>query len=250
MSTSLCLHRGGRLVEPDELISVPAPPPEGRWFPLSHGSVIAKVRETLTDAGYAIQRQQLGLSADNARFFGVMDLTMPLVAGVTLAVGVRNSIDKSFPIGFCAGSRVFCCDNLAFRAELLVRKKHTRYGEMRFAAAIGEAVVRLAQFKDDEAARVRVMQTAEVWDDKADSLILRAFEKGIVPTPALPRVIHEWREPQFEDFRPRTLWSLFNAFTTVLGERAKTNPHAYAVQTMRLSAHLTADLGATNALAT
>jgi hypothetical protein len=249
MSSALCLDRGGRFVELEELNSVPAPPPEGRWFPLSHGHVLTKVRETLTDAGYAVEREQLGLSADSARFFGVMDLTMPLVGGVTLAVGVRNSIDKSFPIGFCAGSRVFCCDNLAFRAELLVRKKHTRFGEMRFAAAIGEAVVKLAQFKDDEAARVRLMQTAEVPDDRADSLILRAFEKGIVPTPALPRVIHEWREPQFEDFRPRTLWSLFNAFTTVLGERAKTNAHAYAAQTMRLSAHLTAGLGSTPALA-
>jgi len=250
MSTSLCLHRGGRLVEPEELTSVPAPPPEGRWFPLSHGSVLAKVRETLTEAGYAVERQQLGLSADNARFFGVMDLSMPLVAGVTLAVGVRNSIDKSFPIGFCAGSRVFCCDNLAFRAELLVRKKHTRYGEMRFAAAIGEAVVKLTQFKEDEAARVQLMQATRIEDARADSLMLRAFEKGIIPTPALPRVIREWREPTFEDFRARTLWSLFNAFTTALGERAKVNPHAYAAQTMRLAAHLTVDAAPSHALAT
>lgn len=250
MTTSLCLHRGGRVVEIDELNSVAAPPPEGRWFPISHGSVLAKVRETLTDAGYVIERQQLGLSADSARFFGVMDLSMPLVSGVQLAVGVRNSIDKSFPIGFCAGSRVFCCDNLAFRAELLVRKKHTRYGEMRFATAIGEAVVRLDQFKADESARVQLMQATEVPNEAADSLILRAFEKGIVSTPALPRVIREWREPQFADFRPRTLWSLFNAFTTALGERATTNPHSYAVQTMRLSAHLTLGASAAHALAT
>lgn len=250
MSSSLCLHRGGRIVELDELNSIPAPPAEGRWFPLSHGKVLAKVRETLTDAGYAIERQQFGLSGDNARFFGVMDLTMPLVPGVTLAVGVRNSIDKSFPIGFCAGSRVFCCDNLAFRSELLVRKKHTRYGEMRFAAAIGEAVVRLNQFKADEAARVEVMQATNVSNEAADSLMLRAFEKGVVSAPMLPAVIREWREPSYEDFRPRTLWSLFNAFTSALAERAQSNPHSYAVQTMRLSAHLTVGSGATHALAT
>lgn len=250
MSTSLCLHRGARHVELDELNAVPAPAPEGRWFPLAHGAVHAKVRETLTEAGYLVGRQQLGLSADNARFFGVMDLSMPLVTGVTLAVGVRNSIDKSFPIGFCAGSRVFCCDNLAFRAELLVRKKHTRYGAMRFAAAISEAVIQLDQFKADESARVALMQATDVPNEAADSLILRAYEKGIVTTPALPNVIREWREPSFEDFRPRTLWSLFNAFTTALGERARTNPHSYAVQTMRLSAHLTTVLDVNHVLAT
>lgn len=247
MSATLCLHRGGRLVEFDELASVPAPPPAGRWFPLSHGSVLAKVRETLTEAGYTVRREQLGLSQDNARFFGVLDLTATLAHQVTLSVGVRNSIDKTFPIGFCAGSRVFCCDNLAFRAELLVRKKHTRFGEMRFAQAIGEAIVRLQTFKQDEAQRIRMMAATDVRQEEADSLVLRAWEKGIVPTPALPRVIREWREPSFDDFRPSTLWSLFNAFTTALGERAKTNPHAYAAQTMRLSAHLTA--GASHAVA-
>ncbi len=242
MTATLCLHRGGRLVEFDELARVPAPAPAGRWFPLSHGAVLTKVRETLKEAGYTVRREQLGLSQDNARFFGVLDLTAALAHQVTLSVGVRNSTDKTFPIGFCAGSRVFCCDNLAFRSELLVRKKHTRYGEMRFAQAIGEAVVKLQTFKEDEAQRIRSMAATAVREEAADSLVLRAWEKGIVPTPSLPRVVREWREPRFEDFRPRTLWSLFNAFTSALGERAKTNAHAYAAQTMRLSAHLTAGL--------
>jgi hypothetical protein len=248
MSTSaLCLHRGARLVETDELSAVPAPPPEGRWFPLSHGAVLRRVRETLQETGYAVRREQLALSPDNARFFGVIDLRAALASDVTLAVGVRNSIDKTFPIGFCAGSRVFCCDNLAFRAELLVKRKHTRFGEQRFAAAIGEAMVKLNQFQIDEAERIRVMCHTEVPGDRADALILRAFEKGIVPALALPRVLREWRAPSFEDFRDRTLWSLFNAFTTALRDRAKANPHAYAAQTMRLSAHLTA--GVEHALA-
>jgi hypothetical protein len=242
-SSALVLHRGARLVEEDELMAVKAPPPEGRWFPLSHGTVLKKVTETLKDAGYAIQRQQCGLSADNARFFGVLDLATTLVSGVTLSCGVRNSIDKTFPIGFCTGSRIFVCDNLAFRADLLVKRKHTRFGDVRFSQAIGEAVVKLGGFKDEEAARIRFMQSAEVTNDRADALMLRAFEKGIVSSPTLPAVIKEWREPSFEDFRSRTLWSLFNAFTTALRDKALKNPHSYAATTMRLSAHLSAGEG-------
>jgi hypothetical protein len=33
-----------------------------------------------------------------------------LCPGVSLAVGIRNSWDQSFPLGFCAGARVFVCD--------------------------------------------------------------------------------------------------------------------------------------------
>jgi len=239
VSTSdLVLHRGARLVEADELRQVPAPPPEGRWFPLSHGTVLRRVVETLGEAGFVVRRQQLGLSADNGRFFGVLDLDAGLTTGVTLSVGVRNSIDKTFPIGFCAGSRVFCCDNLAFRSELLVKRKHTRYGEQRFAEAITGAVSQLGQFCDEEVTRVRRMIVADLSDVVAESLILRAFEKGIVTTPYLPQVVREWRQPSFDEFEDRTYWSLFNAFTTVMAERAKSNPQAYAIQTIRLYAHL------------
>ena len=238
VTSNLMVHQGARLVEIAELRAIKAPPAEGRWHPVSHGTVLTRVVETLAQAGYEVRKQSLALSRGDHRFFGTLDLAAPLADGVSLAVGVRNSTDKSFPLGFCAGNRVFVCDNLAFRSELLVRKKHTLNGERRFADAIGNAVARLSDFKQVEAERVRLLQTTEVSPELADSLILRAYERGIISTPLLPLVLKEWREPSFEEFRPRTAWSLLNAFTTALSDRAKADPHRFAVTTMRLNHHL------------
>ncbi len=238
VQSALVLHRGARQVSLDELNEVKAPEAVGRWFPLTHGAVLRRVKETLGEAGFEVKREALALSKLDARFFGVLDLGTPLSEGVSLSVGVRNSFDKSFPIGFCAGSRVFVCDNLAFRSELLVKRKHTRHGELRFANDIAGAVVKLNQFTEDEGRRIAVMKVTEVTAERADSLILNGFHKGIVTTPHLPKVIKEWREPKHEAFADRTYWSLFNAFTSALGDRAKSNPHMYAALTMRLSAHL------------
>ena len=69
---------------------------------------------------------------DGSRFFGTLDLASPLAERTSLCVGIRNSTDQSFPLGFVAGSRVFVCDNLAFRSELMVRRKHTLHGERDF----------------------------------------------------------------------------------------------------------------------
>jgi hypothetical protein len=237
-SSALVLHCGARQVTLDELNAVKAPPAEGRWFPLSHGHVLGRVKETLAEAGYTIRREQLGLSRNDGRFFGTLDLGTALGPEVTLAVGVRNSTDKSFPLGFCAGSRVFCCDNLAFRSELLIRRKHTKHGGQRFSTDIAQAVMKLGDFKEAEAARIRMMREREVSGEKADSLILNAYHKGIISAPMLPAVITYWREPQFEEFQERTYWSLFNAFTSILADKVKTNPQAFALQTMRLHAHL------------
>jgi hypothetical protein len=236
----LMLHCGARHVESDELALVKAPPPEGRWYPLSHISVLNRVKETLAEAGYAVIREQLALSRHDARFFGTIDLQSKIVQGVTLAAGVRNSIDRSLPIGFIAGTRTFVCDNLAFRSELLVKRKHTLNGERTFAQGIAQAVMSLNDFKETEGARIEKMRDRELKPEQADSLILQSFERGIITAPALPRVIKEWKESAYEEFQPRTMWSLYNAFTNALRERAVKQPTTFAVQTMRLGSFLDA----------
>jgi hypothetical protein len=117
-----------------------------------------------------------------------------------------------------------------------VKAKHSRFGSERFAENIGVAISSLAQFREAESARIRRMQEAECCDVLAESLMLRAYEHDIISHRQLPRIIKEWREPSFEAFQDRTLWSAFNAFTTVMNDRAKTNPQQHATQTMRLQA--------------
>ena len=236
--STLVLHCGARHVDEKELAAVKTPPAEGRWHPVSHVAVVRRVKQTLAEAGYAVRRQQLGLSRNDQRLFGTLDLVADLARGVTLAVGIRTSLDKSFPMGFVAGQRTFICDNLAFRSELLVKRKHTLHGTQRFASDIAQAVARLADFRRVEAGRIQVMQHRELSPELANSLILTAYEKGIVSAPYLPRVIKEWRHPSFAEFRARTLFNLFQAFTTALADKARKMPSEFAVQTMRLNHHL------------
>jgi hypothetical protein len=197
--------------------------------------VLDVVRCTLQEVGYEVRGEYLGLSREGARFFGTLDLGTNVAQGVTLAVGIRNSVDKSFPLGFCAGNRVLVCDNLAFRSELLVRRKHTVNGERNFVNAIASAVSALNQFREAEGERIKRFRETSLREEQADALILRAYERGIVGARELPKVLREWRNPPFEEFRPRTAWSLLNAFTGALRERALVQPARFAVQTMRLN---------------
>ncbi|MBA4020723.1 MAG: hypothetical protein C0483_26495, partial [Pirellula sp.] len=69
-----------------------------------------------------------------------------------------------------------------------------------------------------------------------NSLLLQAYERKIIGLRLLPLVIAEWRQPQREEYRPRTAYSLFNCFTDVLGrERQSRFPSESALATMRLS---------------
>src|SRR5262245_35339616 len=225
--SDLVTHCGARVVTREELDGVEAPAATDTWFPVKHAAVIDAVSRTLTGAGFAVRAVKYALSRGDARMFSTMDLDAPLASGVSLAVGIRNSTDKSFPLGFCAGSKVFVCDNLAFRSDLLVRRKHTRFGRDRFEEAIAQAVQSLEGFRTAEAERIQHFQRADLTDAAADSLILRSYERGMVSHRQLPGVIKEWREPSFEEFQPRSLWSLLNAFTTALSGVRAANPQRF-----------------------
>lgn len=231
----LVAHCGARTVTREELDAIDAPPPTRTWFPVRHANVIDTVGQALRGAGFEIRRLRFAVARQDARMFATMDLETSLVDGVSLAVGIRNSTDKSLPLGFCAGSRVFVCDNLAFRSELLVHRKHTRFGKERFQEEICEAVTALEQFRVAEAARIGRMREVEIGDELAESLILRGHLAGIVSPRLLPDLVRGWREPEHEEFRARTVWSLFNAFTAVLAPRQKSNPQQFAALSMRLS---------------
>src|SRR5204862_226914 len=121
-------------------------------------------------------RTTLAVSRSQHQFFGTIDLDTAIVPGVSLAVGIRNSTDKSLPIAFCAGNRVVVCDNLAFRSEITVARKHTRHGENRFGEAICRAIHSLGAFQSSEAARIERFQETPLSDRAAESLMLRAAE--------------------------------------------------------------------------
>lgn len=233
--SQLMLHAGGKLATLDELKACVTPQPEGRWHPVAHVKVLEAVKETLHGAGYVVRAEKYGIARDGARFFGVLDLSTELATGVSLSVGVRNSVDKSFPLGFAAGSRVFVCDNLAFRSELLVRRKHTVNGMKAFGFAIANAVASLTSFQEGEADRIRRMAERELTAAEASHVILSAYRGGIISTLQLPDVCKEWEEPRHDDFKPRTAWSLFNAFTEVLKPRAVSSPQSFVASTIRLN---------------
>jgi len=154
--------------------------------------------------------------------------------GIALVVGVRNSTDKSMPIGFAAGERVFVCDNLAFSSEVVIARKHTRFGEHRFNEALSKAVLGLKQYESVAAERINRLRHYDLSEDAANSYLLQAAEHGVVGWRLLPKVIEEYRRPRHEEFQPRTAWSLFNSFTEVLKDRQRFQPARAAAETIRL----------------
>ena len=65
-----------------------------------------------------------------------------------------------------------------------------------------------------------VQKDRELTDVTAKVVIYEAFVEGKLEAPKhLARTVHDlYFEPKYEEFRPRTIWSLSNAFTSAFKE--------------------------------
>ena len=231
-------HCGATVVSKEDLQTIDAPRPTETWFPVRHQDVLTCVEETLHKSGFQIRKSQLSVSNSNHRFFGVLDIEAPLVEGVTLSVGVRNSNDKSFPIGFCVGNRTFVCDNLSFSSEVVITKRHTRFGSDRYQEGVAAAIERLNEYRELETQRILKLQATALPDASAESEVLRAWEKDIVGTRLLRPLLAEWRKPSFEEFNDRTAWSMLAAFTHIVKSRQRRYPNRTALDVMQFQSLL------------
>ncbi|MEI6714370.1 MAG: DUF932 domain-containing protein [Verrucomicrobiota bacterium] len=220
----MLLHCGAELVSKEQLWEVPTPNHTDTWYPLPHFSVLTEVRSQLVACGFIITEEAHALSHDGQRYFGVLNITVP-GRGIfewSWAVAVRNSHDKTFPAGLVAGTKVFCCDNLAFSGEVQIARKHTRYAERDLRHLTARAVGQLGGKLHDLDHRILTYNETPVNDQRAHDIVVRGLDAGVITSTQVPEVLKEWREPSHAEFTPRTAWSLFNAFTET---HKKVNPH-------------------------
>ena len=237
---AMTLHKGGREVSLEELTAVPCPEPSGIWRPVPHSTVLKYAKQALQGAGYEIEKMRLGLSSDDQRFWGTMVLQNRVVQGVSLAVAIASSLDKSLSLRWGYGHNVWICDNGAWSTQKTIARKHTTHAVDRYLEAIQRCVGELEQYREVESERINRMITRECTDYMAESFLLRCYQdEGILSPRNLPVALKEWREPSFHDFDQKNVWRLFNACTFALQPR-RSNPQAHASATIRLG-HLLAD---------
>ncbi len=121
---SLMLHCGAEPIDYDALRALTTPEATRTHVPIHHSRLVDLVRHTLSFYGHKVISEEHGVSDDGAKYFGIMMLESEH-GNYQDTVGLRNSHNKSFPVGISFGSHVFVCDNMAFVGDQVIKRKHT-----------------------------------------------------------------------------------------------------------------------------
>ncbi len=201
-----------------ELAQIPTPPSTATHVPIPHAAVVEALVDTLSHRQISIVDEEFAVSKDGMEMFGVLDLAAGF-EGCRFAIGVRNANNKRFRLACTVGLRVFVCHNLAFRGDFSpVLAKHSKHLSLEDTLSIG--VDRMQRNFEPLRQQVERWRAEQLSAEVAKLTIYQAFIEGDLEVPRhLARRVHElYFNPQYEEFQPRTMWSLSNAFTSALKE--------------------------------
>ena len=216
--TSTLIGYAGRTIHRDELALVPTPPATATHQPVPHHEIVQAIVETLGFRHIGIVHDEYAVSPDGMKMFGVLDLETEM-HGARFSIGLRNSHDKSMRLALTCGYRVFVCSNMAFSGDFTpVLAKHSKSFSLVDAISVG--VDRMQRNFEPMRKQVETWRQAELTDVTAKMIIYEAFIESELEVPKhLARRVHDnYFAPRHEEFRPRTMWSLSNAFTSAFKE--------------------------------
>lgn len=222
--SQLNLHSGGELVPFEALAKVETPAATPTHVPIPHHQLVQLVRSTLGMYGHEVVEEHHALDKDGMRYFGLMTLKSAY-GDYTDTLGLRNSHDRRFPIGVGFGSRVFICSNLAFSADVVVRRKHTARSKMELPGLLMEIIEPLAIRREEQAKKIGHYKETHLGDIDADHGIMEMYRQGIISVTKIADVAKQWDDPDY-DWGGRTAWRLLNAATLALTGRVMENHDA------------------------
>ena len=210
----LMLHCGSEKMTREELRGIPTPQPTQTWKPVPHFEAATLVAHVAENRGYEIMSEDYGLNQSGTRMFGVLKFAPEGHPEYTRALGIRNSHDKSFALGLVVGVSICCCDNMAFSYAgegTTIHRKHTSGIELETLIpkafdSLGEQYIRLERNIDR-------LKLEMISIDEARIVTVMAAEVRAIPSCDILAVLDGFREPEHEQFREPTRWSLYNSFT-------------------------------------
>ena len=222
MNTQLLTQCGSRRCTLEQLLTIPEPEKTKSYTPLNHYDFAVNILTIASDLlkGYRFDGDSYALSSDGQKMFGVITyrkINPGPKEELKVAIGIRNSYDRSMAAGLVLGSTVIVCDNLVFSGDIKVMRKHQ--GEDmhedlhdQIVTAIYKSQHNFHQISEDvEAMKNRTMNQKEKYE-----FIGLLTGEGILSATQSSAAYKELWKPSHEEFKVDTLWAGYNCATEAL----------------------------------
>lgn len=213
---TLLATAGGTRVSLSDLEEITPPVYTRTHRPITFVDAVGTLRQEVSrEIGYQPSKEGYVLSRNQQRMFAVLAFPSPMGdSSESLSIGLRQSYDKSLALGVVAGSQITVCDNLCFSGNSFKAvRKNTTNVDQAFRRLLWDWTSSIHdEYKAAYIDRL-AMSGTHISDTRGHALLGAARGKGII-APKVATIAHaDWTEPRHPEFKPRTLWSLYQCVT-------------------------------------
>lgn len=214
----LVLHTGANTATLEEVLAAPVPEGTDTWKPIGHGVILQETIESMNRLGLRVEDAAYSLTKGGNRFFGLLEMAGENKNGYGLIVGLRNSVDKTFPASVCTGSRVFVCDNLAFSAEVVIKRRHTAHILRDLPACVARAIGQIGELAQRQEKRLEAYKATKLSSQEVNDFLVKSIQNKALPGSLIMAVREQFDNPKHEEHNEHgdSAWKLFNGYTEAL----------------------------------
>lgn len=243
----------------EEAFSIIIPETTVSYQPLSNRELVLIINKVARIHNITLSDEQLGMDLKGQRFFGVYTVEgFDFFGGkIKLTLGFCNSYNKSMSGRMCMGAEVIVCSNRCFYAftdsktgiNAMATHEHRKNIQLGLYQRIDAAFSSIDDFRRQQEIFYGHLVERPLSQEEAYHLIVKAAQADVLNKTRILTVAEEYdfqgrgpdTEEEYErrlwhpDFKPRTAYSLFNAFTEVQKDRLKLNPVQTNLSTLGLT---------------
>lgn len=222
MNNQLLTHCGAERCSIEQLLAIPEPKKTKTYTPLNHYDFAVNILTIASDLlkGYRFDGDSYALSSDGQKMFGVITfrkINRQQNEDLKVAIGLRNSYDKSMSAGLVLGSTVLVCDNLMFAGDIKVMRKHQgsdMHDDLhdQIVTAIYKSQHQYAQLSED----VHHMKQRPMTQHEKYEYIGMLTGEGVLSATQSTAAFKELWKPSHQEFTKDTLWAGYNCATEAL----------------------------------
>lgn len=202
-----------------DLMMIPVPPATATYSPVPQQVLFDGWSDRLVKQGYTISDEEHWVSADEQRFISKVTVVNRTLlsddATFSWQFALINSYDRQVAINTLCGAKVFVCTNGCMDAEWTSKTKHTSGVWNRLDQFLNESVANIHLRANAIKATFDVYRnTGAESRSQVDHVVCEAYRNNVIASSGIGQVLDHWERPEHAEFKPRNLWSLYNAFTS------------------------------------
>ena len=191
--------------------------PQGpRHVPVPHYDAIISFRDQLAEHNIQVLNETIVLSPDTFRLMYLADIAAKDTDEYVYQVGFINNNDRSKAFTGLAGTKVFINNAQMHYSDGSYKTRNTTNVREMLYERNAHIIRWFEEFYAEQTGRIEAMKNTEVTDEILGAVVLSYIRnRYTLSSTNIKNIVKEYDDPKYDEFKPRTLWSLQNTTAEV-----------------------------------